>query len=435
LFAFTFALAAGCTVTEPVDPDPGQNNAVCSDGNTPGCVVRSSKERISVPDVASADQETLVSGNSAFALDLYQQVKGKPGNLFYSPFSISMALAMTWAGARTDTETAMASTLHFDLPQAKLHPAFNGLDQELASRGKGASGSDGQGFRLNVVNALWGQAGYGFEVPFLDTLGENYGAGMRIVNFQEDPAGSAGIINDWVKTSTEGKIPELVPVEAITADTVLILTNAIYFNAAWKEPFKAEATADGSFQKLDGSTITVPMMSGFRETGYGEGAGYQALELPYDGGELSMLIILPEAGTFDQFEASLDAAKLDAIAGSVNEHLVDVQMPKFKFEYELGLKKTLEAMGMGIAFQSGPADFTGINSSGRPFIQDVLHKAFVGVNEAGTEAAAATAVIVGDESAPMPATIKLDRPFLFVIRDNPTGSLLFVGRVADPSAQ
>jgi serpin B len=285
------------------------------------------------------------------------------------------------------------------------------------------------------VNALWGQIGYGFEAPFLDTLAENYGAGMHIVDFQNDPAGSADIINAWVKTSTEEKIPELVPAEAITADTVLILTNAIYFNAAWKEPFEVADTSEGPFQKLDGSSVTVPMMSGLRETSYGAGAGFEAVKLPYDGDELSMLIILPEAGKLADFEASLDAAKLDTVLGSMSEHLVDIKMPKFKIEYELGLKKTLEAMGMSIAFQSGPADFTGINAEGRPFIQDVLHKAFVGVNEAGTEAAAATAVIVGDESAPLPASITLDRPFLFVIRDNPTGSLLFVGRVADPSAQ
>jgi serpin B len=437
LYALLLGLtvAAACNGTEPVDPEPGPVSADCTDANKPGCVVASSKARISTPSIAPADQTALVSGSSAFALDLYQQVKDKPGNVFYSPFSISMALAMTWAGARTDTETAMASTLHFTLPQDKLHPAFNWIDLELESRGQGASGSDGQGFRLNVVNALWGQVGYGFEAPFLDTLAENYGAGMHIVDFLGDPDGSAGIINDWVKKNTEDKIPELVPVEAITADTVLILTNAIYFNAAWKEPFQVADTKDGSFTKLDGSTVTVPMMSGFRETSYGEGADYQALQLPYDGDELSMVIVLPAAGALANFEASLDTAKLDAVLGSMTAHLVDIKMPKFKIEFELGLKETLKAMGMGIAFESGPADFTGINAEGRPFIQDVLHKAFVGVNEAGTEAAAATAVIVGDEGAPLPSTMTLDRPFLFLIRDNATGSLLFVGRVADPTPQ
>jgi len=424
------AAATGCETT-PVEPDPPVED--CTDGDKPGCVVASDKQRIISPDVPTSDQTALSGGNSAFALDLYGQVRSKPGNVFYSPFSISMALAMTWAGARAETETAMAETLHFDLPQAQLHPAFNWLDQELASRGKGASAADGQAFRLNVVNALWGQAGYNFETPFIDTLGVNYGAGMRIVDFEGAPQESADLINGWVKDQTEGKIEELVPVDAITSDTVLILTNAIYFNAAWNEPFKEENTKDGPFQKLDGSTVQVPMMHGMQEAPYVEGADYQAIMIPYDGNELSMLVVLPKQGTLSDFEAALDVDKLDKIVGGVSEHAVDVEMPKFKLDYELGLKDTLKAMGMGIAFESGKADFTGINSKGNPFIQDVLHKAFVGVNEAGTEAAAATAVIVGDESAPEPAEIKLDHPFLFFIRDNATGSLLFVGRVVDPS--
>lgn len=432
VLALATAAAAGCdNSTPPEQPDP-EKPQECSDPEKAGCVIRSDKQRIQSPDVPAADQTALVKGNSGFALDLYQQIRDKPGNLFYSPFSISMALAMTWAGAKNETESAMAGTLRFTLPQDKLHPAFNWLDLELGSRGKNAKASDGKGFRLNVVNALWGQIGYNFEAPFLDTLGVNYDAGMRIVDFQKDPQGSADLINGWVKTETEGKIDKLVPVEAISDATVLILTNAIYFNAAWKEPFKVENTQDGPFTKADGAKVTVPMMSGFQEAPYGEGDDYQALVMPYDGDELSMVLVLPK-GDIADFEAALDGDKLDAILGGVSEHGVDVKMPKFKFDYELGLKQTLKDMGMEIAFTPGEADFTGINSKGQPYIEDVLHKAFIGVNEAGTEAAAATAVIIGDESAPQPAAISLDRPFLFMIRDNATGSLLFVGRVADPS--
>ena len=405
----------------------------CTETMEPGCEIRSIENRILSPDVPTADQSALVNGNSGFALDLYQQVRGEPGNVFYSPFSISIALAMTWAGARGETESAMAGTMQFDLAQEKLHPAFNWLDQELASRGTGAKSADGKGFRLNVVNALWGQKGYNFETPFIDTLGLNYGAGMRIVDFQQKPQEAADVINGWVKTQTEGKIEELVPVTAISSATVLILTNAIYFNAAWKEPFEAAQTADASFQKMDGSTVTVPMMSGYKEAPYGEGDDYQAVEIPYSGDELSMLVVLPKQGGLDDFESSLDVGKLEQIAGGVVEHGVNIKMPKFKIDYELGLKKTLMEMGMEVAFDAGKADFSGINSKGQPYIEDVLHKAFVGVNEAGTEAAAATAVIIGDESAPEPAEITLDRPFLFFIRDNATKSVLFVGRVADPS--
>ncbi|KYF52454.1 serine protease [Sorangium cellulosum] len=436
LFALSLAAILGCEAsTEPnPDPTPEPGGEGCRDGDKPGCVVASDKQRISTPDVPPEDKTALVSGNSAFALDLYQELREEPGNVFYSPYSISTALAMTWAGAKGETETAMADTLRFDLGQDKLHPAFNWIDQELESRGQGAQGADGEGFRLNVVNALWGQIGYGFEAPFLDTLALNYGAGMRVVDFLGHKQEAVDLINGWVSDQTEGKIEKLVPVDAITPETVLVLTNAIYFNAAWRTPFEPTATADGPFEKADGTEVTVPLMHANLEMPYAEGDGYQAVAMPYDGDELSMVLVLPAKGTLDAFEASLDAAKVDGIVGAMSEHLVETTMPKFKFEYELSLKKTLEAMGMEIAFTAGAADFTGINAQGQPYIQDVLHKAFVGVNEAGTEAAAATAVIVGDESAPQPASLALVNPFLFLIRDNATGSILFVGRVADPSA-
>lgn len=432
LFLLSLVAALGCETPSESNPNP-EPGEECHDADTPGCVIASDKQRISNPDVPAEDQKALVSGNSGFALDLYQQVRKKEGNLFYSPFSISTALAMTWAGAKGQTEIDVAKTMHFDLPQSDLHPAFNWLDQELDSRGQGAQGADGKGFRLNVVNALWGQIGYSFEAPFLDTLALNYGAGMHIVNFQDQPQQAADLINGWVSDQTEGKIEKLVPVEVLTPATVLVLTNAIYFNAAWRDPFEPNSTQDGSFTLTDGTTVTVPMMHGNPEMPFVKGDDYAAVALPYDGDELSMVMILPDVGALDTFEASLDAAKLDGIIAGMSEHMVDITMPKFKFEYELGLKETLKAMGMEIAFESGVADFTGINSKGQPYIQDVLHKAFIGVNEAGTEAAAATAVIIGDESAPEPASIALDHPFLFVIRDNLTGSILFVGRVADPT--
>ncbi|WP_437975389.1 serpin family protein [Sorangium sp. So ce295] len=436
LFVLSLAAILGCeTSTDPdTDPNPDLGGEECSDADKPVCVVASDKQRISSPDVPPEDKTALVSGNSAFALDLYQELRQEPGNVFFSPYSISTALAMTWAGAKGETETAMADTLRFNLGQDKLHPAFNWIDLELESRGQGAQGADGEGFRLNVVNALWGQNGYSFETPFVDTLGLHYGAGIHVVDFWGHPQESVDLINGWVSDQTEGKIEKLVPVEAITPETVLVLTNAIYFNAAWRTPFEPTATEDGAFETTEGTEVTVPLMRGSLEMPYAEGDGYQAVAMPYDGDELSMLIILPAKGTLDAFEASLDAAKVDGIAGAMSEHLVDTTMPRFKFDYDLSLKKTLEAMGMEIAFKPGVADFTGINSSGRPFIQDVIHKAFVGVNEAGTEAAAATAVIVGDESAPQPASLALVNPFLFLIRDNATGSILFVGRVADPSA-
>lgn len=428
--ALTLACAAGCDSTHPTPP--GQNTDDCVDADTPGCVVASSKQRIQNPDVPAADLDALVKGSSDFAFDLYGQLRTEPGNLFYSPYSISLALAMTWAGAKGQTESDMAATLGFTLPQAQIHPAFNALDLALASRGKNAKASDGQGFRLRIANAIWGQTGYPIEQPFLDTLGENYGAGLRVVDFHSAPEASADLINQWVDKNTEGKIKELVTPENITPSTELVLTNAIYFNAAWLEPFEADATKDGAFTKLDGTTATVPMMHGYRDTGYVKGGDFQAVQLPYDGQELSMILIMPNEGAFDAFESSLDAAKIAEISGSLSEHSVDLALPKFKFDGSFSLASALSKLGMGAAFSSD-ADFSGISTKSQLAIQDVIHKSFVSVNEAGTEAAAATAVILGDTAAPEIASMTLDHPFIFVIRDDATKAILFVGRVADPS--
>ncbi|MFO0585981.1 MAG: serpin family protein [Polyangiaceae bacterium] len=425
--ALTLAFAAGC--------DGSSSSGECTDADKPGCVVESSKQRIQNPDVPAADTAELVKGNSKFAFDLYQQLRAEQGNLFYSPYSISLALAMTWAGAKGKTESDMAATLGFTLPQDKLHPAFNGLDQALASRGKNAKASDGMGFRLKIANALWGQVGFPFEQPFLDTLAVNYGAGMHIVDYETDPAGSVDLINNWIDTQTEGKIPKLLSPDNIDSSTRLILTNAIYFNAAWQTPFEEKDTKSGAFTKVDGSTENVDMMHLYLETGFAQDATYKATVLPYDGGELSMVVVMPEVGTLDTFESTLDATRVGEIVDGVtkSEYGVDLTFPKFKFDAQFGLKKALTSMGMGIAFDG--ADLSGISSKGNLVIQDVIHKAFVNVNEAGTEAAAATAVIAGETSAPEPATMLIDHPFLFLIRDNATGSILFVGRVEDPAAQ
>ncbi len=427
--ALTLACVAGCngTTEPPVDQQ-------CHDADTAGCVVQSSKQRIENPSVPAEDTAALVQGNSTFAFDLYQQLKAKPGNLFYSPHSISLALAMTWAGAKNQTEADMASALGFTLPQSKLHPAFNGLDLALASRGQNAKASDGKGFRLNIANALWGQVGYPFEATFLDTLALNYGAGMHVVDYQTAPADAVDLINGWVDKQTEGKIPELIGIDNISDGTKLILTNAIYFNAAWSEPFDAKNTKAGDFVKADGTTASVDMMHGYLETGYAQSDSYQAVVLPYDGDELSMVVVMPTAGKLADFEASLDAKLAEDIVTTAGKGAfgVDLTFPKFKFDAELSLKETLSAMGMSVAF-SAKADFTGISSKGGLAIEDVIHKSFVSVNEAGTEAAAATAVIVGDTSAPEPATMTVDHPFLFLIRDNATGAILFVGRVENPA--
>jgi len=405
----------------------------CGEGGLVG-IAHSEKERIASPEVSTSELNSLVDGNSAFAFDLYQALRGEKGNLFYSPYSISLALAMTYAGARNETEQQMANTLHFILPQERLHPAFNSLDQQLASRGEGAKGKDEKGFRLNIVNAIWGQEDYEFLSEFLDVLAENYGAGLRLLDFIKAPEESRVTINDWVSDQTEGKIEDLIPQGVIDEMTRLVLTNAIYFNAAWLNPFNEDLTQDGTFYLLDGSEVTVPMMQQTESFGYAEGEGYQAVELPYDGSQLSMVILLPESAQFDSFEQSLDADYVDAILTDLEDRQVALTMPKFEFESEFSLADTLSEMGMPVAF-SAAADFSGMTGNRELTITDILHKAFVSVDEAGTEAAAATAVVVGLTSVPeQPVQVTVDRPFIFLIRDIETDAIVFVGRVMNPSA-
>ena len=399
-----------------------------------GELLMSDKPRETSPDVSEADLALLIDGNTAFAFDLYQALKEKDGNLFYSPHSISVALAMTYAGARSDTAEQMADTLEFLLEQERLHPAFNWLDAELASRGEGAQGKDGEGFRLNIVNAIWGQKDYSFLTEFLDVLAENYGAGLRILDFMNEAEKSRLAINDWVSDQTEDRIKDLIPEGAIDALTRLVLTNAIYFNAAWAYPFDEDVTANGAFYLLDGGQVTVPMMRQTESFGYTEGEGYQAVELLYDGDELSMVVLLPASGNFEAFEEGLQDQKVSDIIGDLQPAQVVLTMPKFEFDSEFSLKNTLADMGMPIAF-SEAADFSGMTGTRDLCISEVLHKAFVSVDEAGTEAAAATAVIVGETSVPAePVEVTIDRPFIFLIRDIETGAVLFVGRVLNPGA-
>jgi serpin B len=397
-------------------------------------VLRSEKQRVTNPDVPEIELEQLVEGNSTFAFDLYQELSDEEGNLFYSPYSISLALAMTYAGARGETEQQMAETLKFLLSQEELHPVFNGLDILLGQRGEGAQGKDEEGFRLNIVNAIWGQKDYEFLDEYLDVLAENYGAGLRILDFINKTEESRLTINDWVSDQTEDRIEDLIPPGVISSLTRLVLTNAIYFNAAWEYPFDENATYDGPFYLLDGTEVTVPMMNQTESFGYAEGDGYQAVELPYDGGELSMVVLLPEEGQLGAFEGSLDATLVDAIIEGLESREVALTMPGFEFESEFSLRDTLAAMGMPIAF-TGAADFSGMTGGRDLQIAEVIHKAFVSVDEAGTEAAAATAVVMELTAMPEePVEVTVDHPFIFLIRDIETGTILFIGRVVNPGA-
>ena len=464
--ASTLTPASGNTSTPAIGPTPTSTPTIVPAVSTASDELRSTKERAAptatptiVPTVSIASDELrstkeraapaataaelaeLVDGNSAFAFDLYRSLGAEDGNLFYSPYSISLALAMTYAGARGETERQMADTVHFLLPQDRLHPAFNALDIELASRGEGSVGKEDEGFTLNMANAVWGQQDYEFLAPFLDVLAENYGAGVRPIDFEGSPEQSRIRINDWVADRTEDRIKDLIPKNAIKEITVLVLTNAIYFKAAWNYPFETSMGVR-PFHLLDGSEVDVPMMRQTERLGYVKGDGYQLLDLPYDGLEISMTILLPDAGTFRGFEDAVDAALVSGILEDIERENVELTMPKFEFESGFKLTDALKAMGMPNAFDKEASEFQGMD--GRSclagdlpclVISEVVHKAFVSVDEEGTEAAAATSVITEKvvEERSDPIKVMVDRPFIFLIRDRATESILFLGRVENPA--
>lgn len=390
-------------------------------------LAQSEKPRQTSHNASEAALEELAVGNSAFAFDLYQAIRGEPGNLFYSPYSISLALAMTYAGARNQTEKQMADTLHFTLPQAELHPAFNVLDLQLTQPGQTA-----EGFQLRVANSLWGQKDYTFTPTFLDGLAENYGAGLRLVDFKGDTAREQArlAINEWVRDQTEDKIKELLAKGILTQDTRLVLANAIYFKAEWEKHFYG--TVDDLFTLLDGKTVIVPIMSNRISTPYVDGEGYQAVEIPYKGNRMRMVILLPDEGQFAAFEQTLDGNRLSAILQALEPTDVKVFMPKFDYDASLELNQTLADMGMPDAFDWQRADFSGMTGKPELHLTHVVHKAVVAVDEMGTEAAAATGVV--GEIVSVPILLRIDHPFIFVIHDAETSAILFIGRVLDPSA-
>jgi serpin B len=381
------------------------------------------------PVLPDGDAEALVGGNVDFALDLYRAMASENGNLFYSPHSISTALAMIYAGARGETAAQMADALRFGLPQARLHAGFRWLDWQLARRTGGA-----HGLVLRVSNALWAQTGLGFEAECLELLDAYYGSALRELDLSAEPERSRQRINAWVAQQTEQRIRQLLPFGAVTPDTRLVLTNAVYFYGPWEHAFPRAATRDGAFRRLDGTEVTVPMMEQTEYFRYTDGDGYVAVELRYQGGEVSMLIVMPDEGVFESFESGLDREVLTRILGELHSTELDLRMPRLELESRLSLRDVLSSLGMPLAFDPQRADFSGITADAALAIDAIVHQANLSVDERGTEAVAATSVAGAVTWVPPdPIEVTLDRPFVLFIRDNPTGELLFAGRVADPS--
>ena len=406
--------------------------AACSPSASLG-MTESSKNRETNPIIAETNIQTLVDGNNAFALDIYNSLRSENGNLILSPYSISLALAMTHAGARGETESQMTQALHF-LPQEQLHPAFNALDLELEINPINLD-KDQEPMKLNIANAVWSEQTFPFQEDFLDVIAVNYGAGIHLADFinQAEPAREE--INNWVSDETEDKINDLLPKDSVGPDTRMVLVNAIYFKADWLIQFDANSTADGTFHLLDGTEVTTKMMhEGMYDVPYAQGNGYQAVELAYAGETAAMDIIVPDAGNFDAFESALNRETLDEILNGMQPVSVALELPKFEFTRDFSLSDALINLGMSDAFDGNLADFSGMTGDKDLFIGNVIHKAFVAVDEKGTEAAAATAVIMETASAIMyDVTLQVDRPFIFIIRDTINGQILFIGRVMNPS--
>jgi serine protease inhibitor len=379
--------------------------------------------------VAAADRTAVVEGNNTFAFALYAQLRDRNGNLFFSPESISTALAMAYAGARGSTASEMAKTLHFTLPQQDLNPAMGALLSDL--------NAVHDGYQLTVANALWAQQGYTFLDSFLQLLKTDYGAGLNQVDFKGATEVARLTINRWVEQKTQDKIKDLLQPGTLAPSTRLVLTNAIYFKGDWQTQFDKAQTRDEDFYPSQAQTKQVAFMHRADSFSYFDGGTFQVLEIPYKSKELSLIVLLPkDRSGLPALEQSLTASNTQQwLSQLVQRDKVIVALPKFKSTQQFELGATLGAMGMAQAF-SGSADFSGMTGKRDFAISEVIHKAYIDVNEEGTEAAAATAVgfraLAMRGPVEQPPVFRADHPFIFLIRDNRSSSILFMGRMTDP---
>jgi len=441
LIAIAGAMLVSCAVAPAGSPTPASPAPSASEqGPTPTGTPDAADVELAIADVPRSeaspdDARAAAAGINTLGLDMLRVMAAEEPNTVISPASIAIALGMARAGAKGDTAAEMDEVMR-DIGAPDNAAWLNALDQALANRTGSFPDSSGEtrDVTLRIANAPFSQRGMPLEDAYLTALAEAYGAGVRLVDYIGDADGSRRLINTWVDEQTEHRIEELLPEDSVDGLTRLILVNAVYLKAPWMFPFAEEATADGTFIRADGSRVDVPMMAGTWQMAHAQGAGWHAVDLPYVGDKLSMLLILPDDPA--AFLPTLDASQLDGIVAALASARVDLALPKFGIETKAELKPLLSALGMPTAFDDSRADFSGITTAERLFISEVIHQANIDVDEAGTEAAAATAVIVGVTGGPPPETVELrfDRPFLFALRDIETGALLFLGMVGDPSA-
>jgi serpin B len=426
-----------CTgLIEPAEETKIKNFNDCVAAGYP--VMESYPRRCSVPGgqtfteiVITEEERQVAKANNAFAYDLYGKYKSEEGNIFFSPYSISTALAMTYEGAKGKTAEEMLSVLLFPGDENIRRLGFQGIYNGI--------NKDNKSYKLSTANALWAQKDYSFRADYFATTGNYYGGKVTNLDFAGDTENSRQTINRWVEEQTNNKIKDLIPAGGVNAMTRLVLTNAIYFKGNWLIQFNKNNTKERDFRVSPERTVKAKMMNLAGEKAvfsYGETEKLQILELPYDGRDLSMIILLPRGDDVGSLEQSLNGESLTSLKNSMEEKQVDVFMPSFKFETKYYMAKTLKEMGMPTAF-SMDADFSGMTGKKDLFISEVIHQAFVEVNEEGTEAAAATAVIMTASAVMDPPKIPVfnaDHPFIYLIQEKASGNILFMGRVSDPTA-
>ena len=406
-------LVAGCGSTARTDP--------------PATTTGSASPPPAGPPVPPADATAVRNGNAQFAGRLLATVVRGPQNVALSPASISQAVSMAFAGARGTTAAQIAGALDFTLPPARLSAAFAGVDHSLAA-------VNGPGHELDVANAMYGQAGLGFRRAFLALMARDYAAGLRTADFARDAPAARAEINAWVAAQTRGQIPQLMGPGDVDQTTRLVLVNAVYLDAQWRQPFAHGDTFPAPFQAPAG-TVKVPTMHQTGVFGYVQGAGYQALELPYQGGRLAFDILLPSPGGYGSLLSRLGGEGPLPLLAGLRRTQVAVALPKFRLTTHVELARPLSALGMRLAFDPGRADLSGIAGiPGYLYIHAVVHEAHLSVDEAGTQAAAATGIGISGTAVPAPPRTRVivDRPFVFVLRDTRTGAVLFMGSVANP---
>ncbi len=418
---FLICIAAGCG-----------GNSEKSGATNAGVIAKSTVARDTNPQVSDTDFAAVVDGNTDFALKAFPLLDpGNGTNTVFSPYSITQALAQAAAGANGTTLSGIEEALSFTLPQDRLNPAFNKLDLLLATETSGAvQGNADQLPQLNIVNALWAQEGFPILPAYLDTIALNYGTGLHLLDFIHATEESRISINSWIEAQTNSRIQDMLPRGSVSAASRLVLTNAIWFKANWASQFSPENTQDQPFIGRDGLPSNVPFMHQTLTLPYAQSSDCQAVDIPYVDGKLSMLVLMPAHGTFDAFLSTLTPTKLRDITTLLADRHIALALPKFTFNTGPDMGSTLKTLGMTDAFDPSKADFSGIDGSRDLAIDAVVQKAFISVSEKGTEAAAATGVIIKTTIFPgsaLPLTVA--NPFIFLIRDRQTGLILFMGKV------